>query len=174
MDIPRLCLTLLALALAALLTFAGGAHVYAEGLEEDQPAPLPSVAETIDEARLLLAIGHFDEVLPVLRAHREAGSSDTDLFFLLGLASAGKVQSGQVPAPERQALLDEAVSAFGTVLDARPDYVRARIELATTFFLMEDDQTARRHFELALAEQLPSWVAEHIRLFLAKMDDRRR
>ena len=174
MDIPRLCLTPQALALAALLTFAGGAHAYAEGSEEDQPAPLPSVTETIDEARLLLAIGHFDEVLSMLRAHLEAGSSDTDLFFLLGLAAAGKVQSVQVPAPERQALLDEAVSAFGAVLDARPDYVRARIELATTFFLMEDDRTARRHFELALAEQLPSWVAEHIRLFLAKMDDRRR
>lgn len=163
-----------ALVLAALLTFAGGVHVYAKGPEADQPAPLPPVAETIDKARLLLAIGHFDEVLPMLRAHREAGSSDTDLFFLLGLASAGKVQSVHVPAPERQALLDEAVSAFGAVLDARPDYVRARIELATTFFLMEDDQTARRHFELALAEQLPSWVAEHIRLLLAKMDNRRR
>ena len=174
MDFPRLRLTLPALALAALLTLAGGPHVYAEGPEADPPAPLPSVAETIDQARLLLAIGHFDEVLPMLRAHREAGSRDTELFFLLGLASAGKVQSVQVPAPERQALLDEAVSAFGAVLDARPDYVRARIELATTFFLMEDDQTARRHFELALAEQLPSWAAEHIRLFLAKMDDRGR
>ncbi len=174
MDFPKLCLTLQALAFAALLTFTGGARVHAEGPASDRPAPLPSVAETIDKARLLLAIGDFDQVLPMLRAHREAGSADTDLFFLLGLASAGKVQYLQVPAPERQALLDEAVSAFGEVLEARPDYVRARIELATTFFLMEDDQTARRHFELALAEELPSWVAEHIRLFLAKMDDRRR
>ena len=132
------------------------------------------MAETIENVRLLVAIGHFDEALSLLRTHRTASATDTELLFLLGLASAGKVQHVQVAESERQALLEEAVAAFRKVLTTRPDYVRARIELATVFFLMEDDRLARQHFEQALADELPSWVAEHIRLFLAKMDARKR
>lgn len=132
------------------------------------------MAETMENARLLVAIGHFDEALSLLRTHRTAGATDTEFLFLLGLASAGKVQHVQVAEPERQALLNEAVAAFRKVLAARPGYVRARIELATVFFLLEDDRLARQHFEQALADELPSWVAEHIRLFLAKMDSRKR
>ena len=109
-----------------------------------------------------------------MRAHRHAGAADTELRFLLGLAAAGKVQHGPVAGPEREALLDEAAAAFRAVLAARPDYVRARIELATVFFLMEADRLARRHFEQALADEVPSWVAAHIRLYLAKLDARRR
>lgn len=170
--LPRLPLRTLA---CALLFAAGSwADAHADGPEPDQPAPRPAIAETMENARLLVSIGHFDEALSLLRTHLRAGATDTELLFVLGLASAGKVQHGPVVEPERQALLDEAVAAFRKVLAARPDYVRARIELATVFFLMEDDRLARKHFEQALADELPSWVAEHIRLFLAKMDARNR
>lgn len=172
MLIPRSRRGLRALTCGLLFAAGVGADAHAEDPEPDPPRP--AIAETMENARLLVAIGHFDEALSQLRAHRKAGATDADLLFLLGLASAGKVQYVQVAEPERQALLDEAVAAFRGVLAARPDYVRARIELATVFFLMEDDRLARKHFEQALADDLPSWVAEHIRLFLAKMDARKR
>ncbi len=164
------------LTFVALFAFGCCACVfaYAQGAEPERLAPRASISEKVEEARLLVAIGHFDEVRSMLRAYREAGSTDADLLFVLGLASAGKVQHVQVQEPERQALLDEAVAAFRAVLAARPGYVRARIELATTFFLIKDDLAARKHFEQALAEELPSWVAENIRLFLARMDARKR
>lgn len=162
------------LACALLFAAGGWADACAGSSEPAQPAPSPVIAETMENARLLVAIGRFDEALSLLRTHLTAGVTDTELLFLLGLASAGKVQHLQVAGSERQALLDEAVAAFRKVLSARPDYVRARIELATVFFLMEDDRLARQHFEQALADELPSWVADHIRLFLAKMDARKR
>jgi tetratricopeptide (TPR) repeat protein len=159
---------------ALLFTVGGWTDAHADGPEPGQSAPRPAVAETMENARLLVAIGHFDEALSLLRMRRTAGPSDTELLFLLGVASAGKVQHMQVVGSERQALLNEAVAAFRQVLAVRPEYVRARIELATVFFLMEDDRLAREHFEQALADELPSWVAEHIQQFLAKMDARKR
>ena len=115
------------LTFVALFAFGCCACVfaYAQGAEPERLAPRASISEKVEEARLLVAIGHFDEVRSMLRAYREAGSTDADLLFVLGLASAGKVQHVQVQEPERQALLDEAVAAFRAVL-GRTSGLRAR------------------------------------------------
>ena len=49
-----------------------------------------------------------------------------------------------------------------------------RLELARTFFLKEQDELARRHFEAVLAGGVPGPVAANIRQFLAIMQSRKR
>ena len=74
----------------------------------------------------------------------------------------------------RDAKLDEAVAAFRSILVDRPDLVRVRLELARAFFMKQEDTLARRHFELALAGDLPPGVAANVRRFLDLMRARRR
>ena len=169
----RFRLMLQGLGLIALVSIGGFGYGHAEDVGTETPPADLSAAEAVDEARLLVAIGRFDEVLTTLRVHRKAGASNPDLLFLLGLAAAGKAQQAGAPEADRDPLLEEAIAAFRGILADRPGFVRARIELATSYFLKENDLLARKHFELALAGEVPSWVAENIRLYLAKIAARK-
>ena len=51
---------------------------------------------------------------------------------------------------QREALLDEAIAAFRSILIRRPDLVRVRLELGLAFYLKQQDNLAREHFERAL------------------------
>ena len=86
------------------------------------------------------------------------------------LTAAEQVDSDKA----RQALYDEAIAAFRTILINRPELVRVRLELARVFFLKGQDGLARRHFELVLAGGVPRPVAINIRRFLEVMRARKR
>ena len=66
----------------------------------------------------------------------------------------------------REGHLDLAVRTFHRLLIDRPDLLRVRLELAKAFYLQGKDDLARRHFEAALAGDLPSAVEANIRRFL--------
>ena len=155
-------LPLRTLACALLFAAGGWANAHADGPEPDQPAPRPAIAETMENARLLVSIGHFDEALSLLRTHLKAGATDTELLFVLGLASAGKVQHGPVVEPERQARSTRQSPPFAR------SWQRARItcgpdRACNRLFLMEDDRLARKHFEQALADELRvGWLSTSV------------
>ena len=94
--------------------------------------------------------------------------------FLIGLAAAGASQQPGVPEDDREALLDEAIAAFRTMLIERPELVRVRLELARVFFLRGRDSLARRHFEQVLAGDLPPAVVANVQRFLIRIRARKR
>ena len=74
----------------------------------------------------------------------------------------------------REEKLDEAIAHFRAILVDRPEFVRARLELARAFFLKQEDTLARRHFEQVLAGKPPGPVVVNITRFLRIMRARRR
>ena len=96
-----------------------------------------------------------------------------DTLFLTGMEALAAAQY----ATEQEtwdALLDEAIAAFRTILIERPELVRVRLELARAFFFKGEDDLARRHFEQVLAGDLPAPVAANVRGFLNQMRARQR
>ncbi len=101
-------------------------------------------------------------------------AAEADALFRLGLTAAATSQQPDLAAEKRAALLDEAISAFATILVNEPGAVRVHLELARAFFLKGEDDLARRHFEWVLAGDPPASVAANIRRFLLEMQARRR
>ena len=101
-------------------------------------------------------------------------SVDAKILFLYGLAA---IEAAQKPGRLEDAcgaLLDEAIDAFRTMLVARPELVRVRLELTRAFFLKGEDSPARRHIELVLAGKPPAPVALNVNRFLNIMRARKR
>ncbi len=125
-------------------------------------------------ARVLVERNRFAEALELLRPLAPDHPDQTDVRFLLGLAASRGSQDRGVGDEERLALLDEAIAAFRSILIHRPELVRVRLELALAFYLKEDDQLARDHFERALVGKPPEVLVANINRFLNVMRARRR
>ena len=97
-----------------------------------------------------------------------------DTLFLYGLAATGAARQPGVPDDTRDALLDQAIASFHTMLIDRPGLVRVRLELARAFFLKGEDSLARGHFERVLAGRPPAPVVANVQRFLAEIRARRR
>ena len=134
----------------------------------------PPPTTGLTEARALFEGGRFGEALALLRPLTRGRTGDADVLFLVGLAAAGASQQPGVSEDEREALLDEAIAAFRTMLIDRPDLVRVRLELARAFFLRGRDSLARRHFEQVLAGDLPPAVVANVQRFLIRIRARKR
>ena len=133
-------------------------------------APTASMAE----ARKLLRERKFEEALTVLRQIARGPAVHDSVRFLLGLAAVEGSQRLDIPAPGRDALLDEGIAAFHAMLVRRPELVRVRLELARAFFLKDEDRLAKRHFEQVLAGKPPAGVALNVNRFLAEIRARKR
>ncbi len=133
-----------------------------------------SAASALAEAEALLRKERFVDALELLRPLAERDRRHPKVLFLIGLASIEAARGPDATEDEREALLDEAVAAFRSILVDRPDLVRARLELARAFFLQGEDDLARRHFEHVLGGTLPDPVASNVRGFLAQIRKRRR
>ena len=140
--------------------------------------PSPAVVQPaglgVPEARALLEGGRFGEALAILRPLSRGQAADPNALFLYGLAGTGASQQPGVSEAEREALLDEAITAFRNLLIDRPELVRVRLELARAFFLKREDALARRHFEQVLAGNLPPPVVANVQRFLAAIRARKR
>ena len=99
------------------------------------------VSDTTSDAdsRALIGSGRFGEALTQLRPLLEADVVEANALFLYGLAAAGASQGPDVPDDVREALLDEAIGAFRTMLFNDPGLIRVRLELARAFFLKGED-----------------------------------
>ena len=138
--------------------------------QEPPTASQPGVAE----GRTLVEEGRFEEALGILRPLARGREVEANVFFLIGLAATGASQQPDLADDEREALLDEAIASFHTMLIDRPGLVRVRLELARAFFLKGEDSLARGHFERVLAGRPPAPVVANVQRFLAEIRARRR
>ena len=158
-----------AASLFLLASANGGVKARGSSLVVVQPA-----GAGVSEARALLEVGRFGEALAILRPLSRGQAADPSAMFLYGLAGTGASQQPGVSEAEREALLDEAITAFRNLLIDRPELVRVRLELARAFFLKREDALARRHFEQVLAGDLPPPVVANVQRFLAEIRARKR
>lgn len=162
---------LLCRTLAAFLLFLlAGAFAHAAEVSSDEDAYIPGVVE----AQVLIREKMFDRALDVLRPLARVHPKHTQILFLRGLAAIELAMRPETGEDDRDALLDEAVSALHTILVDRPELVRVRLELGRAFFLQEKDDLAREQFDLVLAGQLPDPVVANVRKFLIRIRARRR
>ena len=134
----------------------------------------PSFGFRVEEARELLKRQRFKEALPLLRELVQAQPARKDLLFLKGLAALQYSQQRGVAAADREALLDEAIASFRTMLIDQPGLVRVRLELARAFFYKGEDSLSQEHFERVLAGNPPEPVVANVRVFLSRIRARRR
>ena len=139
----------------------------------DETTP-SSPAAALDEARALVNAGRFNTALTLLRSQVRGETVEANALFLYGLAATGASQQPDLADNERDALLDEAIAAFRTMLIADPGLVRVRLELARAFFLKGEDTLATRHFEQVLAGKPPAPVVLNVNRFLSQMRARKR
>ena len=169
-------------ALAAALFCLSGTALRSEELRQaPQPrmaaeAPAPgSVESDLNAAVALLLQGEVEEAINVVRPHLPGDARAVDLLFEAGMVMLVSAQT--IPpseAAEREVVLDASIAAFRAILAEHPGLVRVRLELARAFFLRGRDGLARRHFELALAANLPTPVAANVNLHLAEIRARKR
>lgn len=158
--------TLLVRAAAALLFCCAAAAASADSHLSADPVVM--------EARTAVEAGEFDAALDLLRPLDPGGRADRiDVLFLTGIAAVGAAEARE-DEDAREDLLDEAIQAFRAILVDSPDLVRVRLELARAFFLKEDDDLARGHFERVLAGGVRPEVAATVQGFLGAIRARKR
>ena len=136
----------------------------------DEGAYIPGVVE----AQVLIREKVFDQALDILRPLVQVHPKHTQIRFLRGLAAAGLAVRPETGEDDRDALLDEAVASFHTILVDRPDLVRVRLELARAFFLQGKDDLSREQFDRVLTGRFPAPVVGNVRKFLNRIRARRR
>ena len=164
MSLVSLCR---ALALVVLVTIAAP-----YGSATAAPSAPPTGG--LSEARALIRVGKPEEALAKLRPLARGRTVHADVLFHIGVAAVGASQRPGIGEDRRNALLDEAITAFRTVLIGRPNLLRVRLELGRAFFLKGEDSLARRHFEQVLAGKPPAAVALNVNRFLNIMRARKR
>ena len=136
--------------------------------------PAPATGAGAAYAEELVRTGRFDEVLAVPRSLAQGLAVDVGVLFQLGLAAFGVAQTPGVEEDKRDALLDEAMTAFRTMLVRDPDLPRVRLELAHVNFLKGEDDRAREQFERVLAGRPPELAILNVHCILAQIRARRR
>lgn len=126
-------------------------------------APGPSAFTDMAFGRLLFDTGRLRDARAFLEQARPADEDEAvERLFLLGRIEM------------RLGLPRAAAGRFEAILARRPDLTRARLELATAYYAAQRDDKARYHFERSLADRLPSSVADEVRRFLDRIDNRKR
>ncbi len=161
--VPFRALALAFLLVVALMSVQGAAA----GSHADDAEEAPGPGELIDT-------GRFEEAFLMLQPRLLEETVEPNTLFLYGLAAIGAAQRAGRPGEERDALLNEAIAAFHTMLVRDPGLVRVRLELARAFFLKGEDELAQRHFEHVLAGEPPEAVADNVKVFLAEIRARDR
>ena len=141
---------------------------------ETAPPAGRSAAVVAAQAKTLIQQRKYDEALALLNRLAQARTVHAETVFLYGLAAIGASQKPGIPKKRRDALLDEAIGAFHSMLVKRPELIRVRLELARAFFLKGEDTLARRNFEQVLAGKPPAAVALNVNRFLGQIRARKR
>ncbi len=115
-----------------------------------------------DQAGELLRKHQGAKAYELLAPHLAERAGDPGFDYLLGLAAldAGRPM--------------EAVFALERVLDAEPDNVAARAELARAYFELGERNEAQQEFQLVSQEELPPSVRETINRYLSAISQQLR
>ena len=175
MPLTLLCRALaVCVCLLLALPAAGADDETAPPAAPDAPDAVSNDAGSVAEAQALMDAGRFMEAVAILGPLVQRQVVHADTLFLYGLAATGAARQPGVPDDTRDALLDQAIASFHTMLIGRPGLVRVRLELARAFFLKGEDSLARGHFERVLAGRPPAPVVANVQRFLAEIRARRR
>lgn len=123
----------------------------------------PAVLTDMQAARMLIRAGRLEHARIFLEQARPSTEEESiEQLFLLGRVEL------QLGMPER------AARRFETILARRPELTRVRLELAQAYYLTGRDDEARHHFNISLADELPTSVEAAVESFLQGIDARRR
>ena len=133
--------------------------MHAQALSQTEPRQ--DTLSDIHTGRLLLRAGRLEHARIFLEQARPSTEEEwIERLFLLGLIEM------RLGAPGR------AAERFEDILARRPELTRVRLELAQAYLLAGRDDEARRHFDLSLADELPSSVEAAVEGFLRSIDAR--
>ena len=119
-------------------------------------------------ALLAVPTASADPITP-LRPLLQKEPSAPEILFEAGRAALAAAERPDLPAYDREALLDEAVLLFSAVLAKRPDDTGARMALARALFLKGEDDLSRWQFERLLSAGPPPALADNIRAYLREL-----
>jgi tetratricopeptide (TPR) repeat protein len=156
--VQRGCTELFFALLCGLLLFSstGG---FAQSSSKD-PAKL-SPAETtalVGQARQLVLENRMQAAFALLQPHELALAGNPDYDYLLGTAA---LDSGHA---------DLAIFALERVLEQKPQFAGARLELARAYFDIGDSEAARYHFDYLQGQNPPPHVRQAITSYLRAID----
>ena len=125
MTLPSLSRALVAAALLLLVAPAwGGEEEFVDELVASSSTP---EASGVAEARTLVREGRYDEALAILRPLARGREVDASVLFQIGMAAVGASHKPGLTDDGGNALLDEAIASFHTMLVDRPGLVRVRL-----------------------------------------------
>jgi tetratricopeptide (TPR) repeat protein len=118
-----------------------------------------SLAASVDSQRLMALYnqGQFQAAYDLAKQQLADGEGEPLFDMYYGMAA---LETGH---------LNEAVFALERVLIIHPEQLRARLELARAYFLLNEDVRARQEFEKVLASNPPENVKTNIRTFLDRI-----
>ena len=116
------------------------------------------VAQLLAESRQMVASGRTAEAYELLAPHELELAGNADFDYLYGTAA---LDSGE---PQL------AIFALERVLEDRPSFLGARLELARAFYDTGDNESARYHFEYLQAQNPPPNVQQAITSYLRAID----
>ena len=120
-------------------------------------------AQLLAEAERLVSIHQFADAAPMLKALESVPTLAMETRFLKGYSA---IESGDV---------DGAISDFRSILSARPDQTRVRLELARALMMKGKLGSADHHFKLAGEDKaLPEDVLRAVRQNRGILRDQRR
>ena len=114
----------------------------------------------LEKARALHAAGQAEQAYQLLQAEADKNAGNAEFDYLLGVTA---IDAG-VPL--------QAVFALERVLDASPDDVLARAELARAYYLIGENEAARAEFEKAKESKMPALARMQIDNYLSSIDER--
>ncbi len=129
----------------------------------------------VNQARGLIEKKQYKHALSLLRHkidQQKTIAHQHDVLFLIGIASIRLAEN--TPLSESEDILNLAIASFRRILIDNPRLVRVRLELAYAFFLKHEDELAKEHFEIVLADDPVPAMAHNIRRFLQKIQKRKR
>ena len=118
----------------------------------------PEIATLIDEARQLVVDNRAAEAYERLRAHELQLAGNPDYDYLLGVTA---LDSGHA---------DLAIFALERVLEKKPLFAGARLELARAYFDLGNNESARYHFDYLQGQNPPPNVRQAITSYLRAID----
>lgn len=115
----------------------------------------PRSETTVEQAKVLMTSGRFEEAQGLLDQGRESGPAEVERLFLLGLIAVERHQPRI------------AIERFRAASVREPGAIRIRLELARAFYLDRDYENALRQFQRARAGNPPPEVIATIDRFMA-------
>lgn len=116
------------------------------------------VQSLLGTAKQLVLAARFDEAFTLLQPHELQLAGNPDYDYLFGTAA---VDSGRA---------DLAIFALERVLEEKPSFAGARLELARAYFDIGDAETARYHFDYLQGQNPPPNVQAAITSYLRAID----